>query len=113
MYQFFRKSIFQQITVALETKFHQSTPQCNIIVHPVSEWNQDYHHYSVYIFTILEKKYNRKVISFTTMALAMDFFFLFSSCVHLPFAMHLVAFFSRVSSFYLSTSIIQINAHSR
>ena len=55
MYQFSRKRIFQQITVALETKFHQS-------VHPVSEWSQDYYHYSVYIFTILEKNTIEKLL---------------------------------------------------
>ena len=62
MYQFSRKRIFQQITVALETKFHQSTPQCNTIMHPVSEWSQDYYHYSVYIFTILEKNTIEKLL---------------------------------------------------
>ena len=89
MYQFSRKRIFQQITVALETKFHQSTPQCNTIMHPVSEWSQDYYHYSVYIFTILEKNTIEKLLVSPTTCTGT---YIFSVFRLRAFAMHLVTF---------------------
>ena len=103
MDQFSQKRIFQQIAVALETKFHQSTPQCNTmdngapsvwVEYPVFEWSHDLSLLCLYFYNS-RKKFNRKVISFTTikvisfttMALALEhiFFCFQAACIcHLP-----------------------------